>query len=442
MIVSRYNLFIPSSRPDDFTLYNTLRGSLFLVNGNARTAIENGGDTLDEQIRDTLTEEGILMVDDIDETAIFRVLRNRAKYNAKSLSLVILSTYVCNLNCTYCFLPSLWKQWGKSIPKESMSVETTHAISTFAMNTTLENDYEEISIDFVGLGEPLSRPDSIVHIANELRPFASKNGITLKINIISNGTFASPELLERLRGPELHFQITLDGPKIIHNKRRMYKNKTGTYDRILKALELLAGFGIRFVIRVNIDKHNIKHVEELLDDLTVKLGTGLHIRFLPLLPIPDDGSAWLKSCMAKEDLSEIPRLWELASKKGFIVHVAPLVNYLSCRAMSDSSYVIDLFGDVYKCEGLVGNERFRIGTIDEKGRLSKLADAYYEWMAVDPLDTDDCRDCALLPACGGTCLQLMYLYTGMCHQDSCTKNKDFLIDNILFQLKRFHTDLS
>lgn len=437
---SRYNLFIPSSKNRSFTLYNTIRGSVFCVDPAARRAIEDGGDQImDRTLRENLVKAGILVNDDLDESAVFRVFRDRMKYSGNSLSIVILTTYTCNLSCTYCFVPSLWSSWGKRVPKESMSMKTSRSIVRFIRNMALLNDYDEIFIDLVGLGEPLLKPEIIFSLIDGLHPLLVENHIRLKINIVSNGTLISSGLLERLRSSNVYFQITLDGPKSIHDKKRVYKNQGGTYDGIMRAFELLRSFEIPFVIRVNVDKGNHEHIEALLDDVVEKVGTGLPIRFLPLLPGIGESCAWSKSCMSNQDSRQIPKLWDVATQKGFTVLLAPLMNYLPCRAMSYSCYVIDLFGDLYKCEGLAGNERFKIGSIDDEGSLPRLADPYYEWMSIDPIDTDDCRNCALLPACGGACPQLLYFYTGSCRQAACTKSKDLVIRNIEYQLRRFYS---
>ena len=61
-------------------------------------------------------------------------------------------------------------------------------------------------------------------------------------------------------------QVTIDGPEEIHNRTRFLKNGEGTYRRIINNL-LQANENLEVVIRVNIQKENIKYVPEFVDSL-------------------------------------------------------------------------------------------------------------------------------------------------------------------------------
>lgn len=435
---SRYNLYFPHLAGGDLILYNTLRGSVFFVNKEGRNAIENAAvDQIDSSLCRELIEQGVLIDDDVDELMVFRVRRDQAKYGGADLHFVILTTYLCNLRCTYCFVPSLWRHWEKPVPTGTLKGDTLERIIKFIKVMAWERNCSSIIIDFVGLGEPLLTADSIIATIKDLDAFTAENNTSLKVNIVSNGTFVTEELLNILSDYNICFHITLDGPKDIHDKRRKYENGKGTYDRILKSLSLIVNYGINFIIRVNVDNDNFDSINQLLDELIEKLGPGRSIRFAAVLP-PSQEGPWVNSCMSGQELDKLPQLWTLASQKGFTVIMPPLISYLSCGAMKANSYVIDLFADVYKCEGLAGNAMFKIGTINENGRLSELSHSYYQWMAIDQLEVEDCKQCALLPICGGACPELLYHYTGNCRQTSCMHNKKLIMQRTEFFLNRIY----
>jgi uncharacterized protein len=437
---SRFNLFIPYVEEGQFLLYNTLTGSVFVVNEKAKKALENFKHnlSLDEAIFNKLQKEGILVSDAVDELAMFKVHRDRVKYGGNKLSLAILTTYNCNLKCIYCCSRLLWSARNQKVPNTSMNDEVIELVLAFIMKTVAEKNYSEIVIDFVGLGEPLSRPEIIIRILKGLSPFVSKKNIALKINILSNGTLMSKSMLRILRNYNVRMQITLDGPENIHNARRMYKNGKGTYSNIIENLKLLKVVGIKFAIRVNVDNTTFEYIDDLLEALKTELGEGLFIRFSPLLPGKDRNCGWSKYCFDAEGIAKISDLWERAHQKGFYVLLGPLINFLSCKAMSDHCYVVDPVGDVYKCEGFGGNKEFRIGTLNKDGIIDELAFPYFKWMSLDPLDIDECRNCLLLPTCGGECPELQYYYHGKCDLGICTKSKEYLISNISFQLRKFY----
>lgn len=439
---SQYNLFIPSSQIDELILYNTLRGGVFLINKKTKTLIENinSSKIASDVLFQTFIKEGIIVDDFVDEKAIFKVYRDRVKYGSRILRLVIIPTFLCNLNCTYCyvsFVRKLWKQ--KKIYKKSMNNNTADLILKFINTKLKENNYNEIIVDFTGGGEPLLKTDIIFYILKSLQLLITGYNIKLSINMISNGTLISEKLLEYLRKYNIYFQITLDGYRTIHNTKRIYKNGKGTYDQIIKGLQLLKDFELKYIIRINVDKDVCEHIEILLDDLIDKLGIGLFIRFLPLIPGKEEYCTWRSSCLINKDLNVISNLWELASQKGFNLVLDPLIKYFPCKAMVDHSFVIVPFGDLYKCESQAGIKKLRIGTIDDNGRLSKFHYPYYEMMTLDPLENNYCKNCSLLPACGGEC-PLVYK-SNTYYQNSCSKSKHLIIQNIKFQLKRFYPNI-
>jgi len=110
--------------------------------------------------------------------------------------------------------------------------------------------------------------------------------------------------------------------------------------------------------------------------------------------------------MDKEDYAVLPKLFQAAEKRGFTLLIKTQVNLMFCEFHTDSSFMIDQQANTYKCEALVSIKECKAGSIDKKGSLSTNY-PYYDWLSISPLDTE-CRDCALLPACGGGCPALIY----------------------------------
>lgn len=59
-------------------------------------------------------------------------------------------------------------------------------------------------------------------------------------------------------------QITLDGPPEIHNKRRRMPNGEDTFYKIVNNIVEACNI-IPIVIRINVDKTNIKFVNKIID---------------------------------------------------------------------------------------------------------------------------------------------------------------------------------
>lgn len=61
--------------------------------------------------------------------------------------------------------------------------------------------------------------------------------------------------------------ITLDGPKHIHNKRRV-NPKHDSYDLIVKNLLSISDYGITVNVQINVNKMNAEHIDMLFEDLS------------------------------------------------------------------------------------------------------------------------------------------------------------------------------
>ena len=62
-----------------------------------------------------------------------------------------------------------------------------------------------------------------------------KYGVRYQANIITNGYLLNKEIVKELEDIHVkHIQVTIDGPKDIHDKRRFLKGKQGTFDKIFK----------------------------------------------------------------------------------------------------------------------------------------------------------------------------------------------------------------
>jgi uncharacterized protein len=71
----------------------------------AMNALKRYGDSqsIPEADLTRLLKAHILVNDNVDETAMFGVEHNKAKFGSRSLEITILTTYRCNLACSYCY---------------------------------------------------------------------------------------------------------------------------------------------------------------------------------------------------------------------------------------------------------------------------------------------------------------------------------------------------
>jgi len=74
---------------------------------------------------------------------------------------------------------------------------------------------------------------------------------------VTNGTILTRRCLNMLQNVNVDYiQITLDGIKDTHDKRRIKLNGEGTFERIVGNITTLVKRSFQVVIRINVDKRN------------------------------------------------------------------------------------------------------------------------------------------------------------------------------------------
>ena len=150
-----------------------------------------------------------------------------------NLSHLILNvTEQCNLRCDYCTYSGSHVDRREHAAKFMTPKTGKAAIDWFHKHSSLS---EKITISFYG-GEPLlSFPliKELVSYAKKL--FADKK---LRFQITTNGTMLHKEVIEWLPDNNIVANITINGDKLLHDRFRHYSSGKGSYNEIMKNLQL------------------------------------------------------------------------------------------------------------------------------------------------------------------------------------------------------------
>ena len=441
MKLSRYNLFF-SDHEGNCLIYNGLHNTLVRVDEEVKNLLKEiklGKEcSPPKKVLKTLEKKGIIVPGKINEKKIFKVFHAQEKYNPRKIFFSITPSFKCNVDCEYCYQKSLRE--SKNEPITPMNGETVNKTMDFIKNMAIDTDCDEIIILWYG-GEPLLNTKIIIKILDGLSLWLEESGIKLKNHIWTNGTLLTEKILNKLLKYDIVFQLTLTGPQEIHDSK-MHWGEKSTFQRIIKALKLLQSKGAKFLIRVNVDKDNFCFMEKLLEDLKERVGRGLNISFYSMLPCVEpffESYTYDQSCLSVEEKGKIPKLWKLASKKGFNVVFPPLSRCVGCIHSRAYSFVIDPLGDLYKCITEVSYEKrknYKIGTIGNNGRLQITDNEnFYNWMNNDPLQVSPCKDCPFLPVCGGLCFVVQRDYSEISPDYSCP-NKTIVYSQVKFQISQ------
>lgn len=396
---SFYNLFFPIDT-ENFLLFNTLRSSLLRVDKEVKEVLENElFDKLPGDFVRIFKDNGILIEDNFDEKEVFRYLFERGKHLSPTAGFHVITTYACNLACTYCF------EGMGNLTADYMDLTGAENVIKFIKKTTIGNNCNALSIELYG-GEPLLNFDIGYTILVELSDWAKENGIHFSVNAITNGTLITEDIANKLSEFKSSILVTLDGPKEIHNRRRMYKGGRGTFDDIVKGLIIAKEHKLPTKVRINFDNENQSYIPTLFDELR---SLSLEDVVISIKPIFNSSPACLSYPSSFQDSVGITisdRLYEIARDKGFKTEEVPVLPTINvCSALHSSVFTVDPPGRLFKCAVLPPYEEFSVGEIDEKGE-PRFNSLFYEMMRREPLTIDDCGSCKLVPICGSGCLAI------------------------------------
>jgi uncharacterized protein len=435
MRLSKYSIFLPSATNNgQLTLYNTLSGAVFFINREAReTLLEGCLDQIEPALLQQLVDDGVVIDEAVDETALCIAKRNRIRYGSPCMRVVVLPSYYCNLRCTYCYSEFVADGRPK---KPIMSEATAEKLVRAVRRKVVCGRFNELVVDFTGGGEPLLAADRIIQILDRLSELADAEQFRLISNIVTNGMNMPEGFTDAVGKHDVRFQLTFDGAGEVHNSRRIWPDGRGTYDDTITRAQRLIDSGFQVKIRINVSRRDDAMYAELLDDLRAKVGPGLPTEFQIIVPDGEECRSWSQSAYRTEITNGLPSLWRAAAAKGLNVVLPPLVHPLPCGTVLDSSLVVDSVGDLYCCEALSQDLTFRTGSINDDGTIRHVNPCYSQWMSYGPQMGGECMECALLPACGGECPALLVYNNGSFQQHSCTENKQMLLERIRFQLYR------
>ena len=341
----------------------------------------------DEQVRE-LGEALILLPDDADEAALAEWLLQRQRYLTDKVYAVICTTLACNSACAYCFQKTV-REAGQ------MSGEVAVATAEWLVRTLDAQRPTRLVVMFTG-GEPLLNPGPIYIIAERLGEYAVRRGIAFTPDLVTNGTLGLAEPVARIsRWGRPSVQVTLDGPRDVHDRRRPLTSGGSSYERIMRNLDLLPD-SAKLAIRLNVDAQNLGALKQLVDELEAR---GLKDRaILSLSAVFETARCqhYRKNRLDGEAMDGLAQLTMQCFRRGFMIDIFSGPG--PCVAQTEGGFAVSPEGDIYNCLHFLKFAQLKIGSVFSR----QMTHAYPEVLTADPRDAE-CMQCNLMPRCLGGC---------------------------------------
>lgn len=349
-----------------------------------------------------LLQGSIIVQTDTNELNQLKFLSRTRRYNdsQKVISMTIVPTLDCNFRCSYCFQ----EHQNDSKNHLYMNRKTQDAIVKY-VELRAKNGAKRISICWYG-GEPLLAYDTINLLTERFLKLSDKYSIPYDASMVSNGYLLDKKRIDLLlRWRIVDFQVTVDGPKEIHDKRRPLVSGKPTYSKIIKNICNLTnekGFP-SISLRVNLDETNKNYLDDLLNDLNKKgLMNKLGVYLAPVTSTTKSCGEISSVIFSSKDMIEkdIQFVNTLIDKNLVVTMNYPKASVTQCMAVCPESNLVGPDGTLWPCWDVVGRKEESIGNI-RTGCIHN--DTFLKWCLWDPFEDEECLDCKVLPICMGGC---------------------------------------
>ena len=421
---------------DSVLMINALTGAMDIVTTDLYHALLDyrslGQPHIDEVTLERLERRGYIVKADA-EKELLRQITGAFEKATKRLSFVVCPTYACNLRCTYCFEGNL--------PRESHAYMGERDVDyVFTAIDKLMQTYGDrnASIELFG-GEPLlPRTKGFVS-----KLFKEARHRSLQVGVVTNSTHLDHFIDELNANKDIlrSVQITLDGPKDIHDQRRKFADDRGTFDEVCSSISALLDLGIKVGVRANIDLQNIDSMPDLLDFMVKRDWVNNPYFSCNLSPVQDHSLKKNYPYILSEDklvgkvlgmfkdnphakntfsLNMFRNLGHIMSVLKRNTSIQPLLYY--CEANNLENLVFGPDGYIYACTECMGSKELAIGEF--KPALKLYDEAVKMWDGRNVLALDECKKCDIALLFGGGCAYSALVVNGDINKPVCNRARE------------------
>jgi len=336
----------------------------------------------------------------------------------------------CNLSCSYCFYLD-----KKALYPGTQSFRMSEAVLERFIQQYIETqpaEVREIQFAWQG-GEPTLMGLRFFERVVELQKRYARPSLTIENALQTNATLLDNDWGRFLRENGFLVGISIDGPAELHDAQRRDRRGRGSFDSVLRGLEVLKRNRVEFNTLTVLHRHNCSDPARLYDFLT-EIGSK-HLQFIPIVEhtglllgdeaktalgdMVDGGGARVSARTITPEqwgrcLNGIFDRWLEADGVGniFVQLFETMLGLLMGVPGSlcvhaehcGRGLAIEHNGDVYSCDHFVSPE-YELGNITDTALGDMVEGAKQRRFGRDKRDALPryCRRCDHLRLCGGAC---------------------------------------
>lgn len=370
----------------------------------------------------------------------------------KLTDLTLNLTSDCNLRCLYCwndqgkytnkqFLKGRAKnsQRAKNIKCANMKIETAlKAVDVLVKSKGADRD---LVVDFYG-GEPLLNLKTLLATVDYCRKNQAKWKVNFHFLLATNGTLLTPQVAGQLLNRGVQIAVSIDGPKVVHDRNRPFIDRSGSFDAVVSNLKKMPKPVMKRLVGRTTVTPFFTDMVKLYEHLK-KLGFERIEIFESedachkILPVQE--SSFFAS---EENYKLLYRAYEklalryidnvvsgrLDYSKTFFNRFFKLMQRLyyssevsgGCPA-ARGQIAVSIDGGIYPCTSFLGIKRFSLGNVERGINFNKFS----KFITQAHKRFENCKkECSLFTLCRstGSCLNVNYFFNAdpaVPHKTSC-----------------------
>ena len=359
-----------------------------------------------ETLYEHLQHKGFIVPDEDDEVLrVIETLQNEDT-NEEIFTIIVNPTLDCNMHCWYCY--------ERHQKNTQMSPEVMESVINLIRAKAEYPKLKFINLSFFG-GEPLLYYDTtVLPLLEAANKICNEKGKFLTVSFTSNSFLITPKIVYDLKGLNLanpiHWQITLDGNQMIHNRIRHTKKGEKTYNKIISNILCLAHNGMTVTVRMNYQIKNLLCFLDIIDDFCNQPQNRLRNIKFKFQRVWQDVSN-----LSNEEISHQVRQVENAFIEAGLEFEDSYNRPKRCYADMENGIVINYDGKVYKCTAQDFKSSNAEGLLQDNGSVQY--NSIYQHRMKSKYINRSCLKCKIYPICFGGCSQHL-----MNEHNDCIKN--------------------
>ena len=343
---------------------------------------------------------------------------------------ILLLTDRCNLDCAYCY-----GRLARTAARR-MHWATARAVADYVTENALRLD-ARCHIAFHGSGEPTLELELIKRVVDYVGgKMASSAGA--EFSMVTNGT-CSEETVDWMGQNMASIQVSLDGPRDLHETQRPMRNGSESWSKTVRALTILQQYGAEVLVKSTITAHSASRLEEIatfLSDATELK----RFHFGLVVPVPGVDSRW-GAPPAELFLRQLKSARKVARLKGARIVVSAAVEALPrvrrryC-GVTIPNLAVTPEGGFTACYQVTSSEDprwnvYAYGKVEEDGRCTLDHARRAAISKMSPRARGLCADCFCRWQCDGDCLARLPGTVVESYDVRCRVNRALVRDALL-----------